>query len=151
MTDSKPPTTNRKHLELDLIGELLQQQRTGSPAAQHDATRELLHQAADHLADSGTIPDMRLRCWLVDHLNQQAEAVPQPPGRQSTLDVQVGIALQVELARARGLSLTKAVIHVMRSYDFEEDTVRQYHKRFRPAALESIKQRGPRLPAKGGK
>lgn len=132
----------------DLLGQLLAREQSGSQEQQRQATRELLQQAADHLGGNGSIPDMRLRCWVVDYLGQQSEALPQHGrGRPQNFGEQFEIALRVELARERRLSRTAAIDHVVQISRFTEHTVEQYHKRFRAAALEWIEHHGPRLPA----
>jgi len=84
----------------DLLGQLLAREQSGKAEQQHEATRELLQQAADHLGDSGSIPDMRLRCWVVDYLSQQAETLPQRGrGRPDKFAERFEIAIRVETAR----------------------------------------------------
>jgi hypothetical protein len=135
-------------LNPDQIGELLQRHQAGSKAEQHEAVRELHQQVADHLAGSGSIPDMRLRCWAIDHHTQQAQVQPQTPGRPSGDSAKLEIALQVEKLRARGVSKTTAIIHVVESSKLSENTVEQYHKIFRAAAKRQIKRRAERIGSK---
>jgi hypothetical protein len=131
------------------IGELLKQAQVDNTELQTDATVELLRQAVDHLGDSGAIPDMRLRCWLIDYLDSHARSLPQRPrGRPDNFSEQFDIAVRVERARNRGLSRDEAITHVEHSSRFKRETVEQYYKKLRGAAQDWIDSHGPRLPAR---
>ena len=141
------------NLDLDPIAEMLE--RAGNKKEKREAVRELLQLAADHLNDTGTIADMRLRCWLVEYLTHQVEALPERGrGRPDNIGEQLEIAIRVETVRlsasaddspgtVRGLSLRDAVEHVAADCPFTQNTVGRYHENLRPDALSWINRHGP--------
>jgi hypothetical protein len=146
--------------DFDPLGELLKQAQEANPELQAYATRELMCLAADHLADSGAISDIRLRYWLVDYLGSHIKSMPlHNTGRPGNSDEQLEIAIRVERARLPaadddppgmvcGMLLPEAIEHVIENCRFTKTTVRQYHEKLRRRAVVLLERHGKRLPAR---